>query len=129
MPFSLCPAPIHHSFTFSLRFLYGMKHKVRLSKTVYGIFHFRFCFFFIKVYIFVQQNARLLGFLTLWLFFKIKIIEKPHSFAPRPLIFKLQQEVLRFNAIIVSWSSTKTELVTNFFKLKNQSFENVSFSQ
>ena len=33
-------APTHHSFTFNLRFLYELKHKVRLSKTVCGIFHF-----------------------------------------------------------------------------------------
>ena len=49
--------PTHHSFTFDLRFLYELKHKVRLSKTMCGIFHFRFRFVFIKVYIFVQQNA------------------------------------------------------------------------
>ena len=30
-----------------------------------------------------------------------------HSFAPRRLIFKLQQEVLTFNDIFVSWSSPK----------------------
>ena len=35
---------------------------IRLSKTVCGIFHFRFRFVFIKVYTFVQQNAW-----TLWL--------------------------------------------------------------
>ena len=36
-----------------------------------------------------------------------------HSFAPRTLIFKLQEEVLK---IFLSWSSilTKTDLVTNF---------------
>ena len=55
--FSLLRAPTHHSFTFNLRFLYELKHKVRLSKTVCGIFHFRFRFVFIKVEIFVQQNA------------------------------------------------------------------------
>ena len=55
--FFLSRAPTHHSFTFNLRFLYELKHKVRLSKTVCGIFHFRFRFVFIKVYIFVQQNA------------------------------------------------------------------------
>ena len=55
--FFLSRAPTHHSFTFNLRFLYELKHKVRLSKTECGIFHFRFCFVFIKVYIFVQQNA------------------------------------------------------------------------
>ena len=51
-----------------------------------------------------------------------------HSFAPRPLIFKLQQ-VLKFNDICVSWSSPKGDLVTNLFNLENRSFENVSFSQ
>ena len=52
-----------------------------------------------------------------------------HSFAPRPLIFMLQQEVLKFNNIYVSWSSPKTDLVTNYSNLENRSFEKVSFSQ
>ena len=52
-----------------------------------------------------------------------------HSFAPRPLIFKLQQEVLKFNDIFVSLGSPKTDPETNFLNLKNRSFENVSFSQ
>ena len=58
--FFLSRAPTHHSFTFNLRFLYELKHKVHLSKTVCGIFHFQFRFVFIKVYIFVQQNAWIL---------------------------------------------------------------------
>ena len=67
------------SFTFNLRFLYELKHKVRLSKTVCGIFHFRFCFVFIKAYVFVQQKA--------WTLkrhdsVKIKIIKKPHTVLP-----------------------------------------------
>ena len=49
-----------------------------------------------------------------------------HSFAPRPPIFKLQQEVLKFNYICVSWSSTKTDLATNFLNPESPSFENVS---
>ena len=53
----LSQAPTHHGFTFNLRFLYELKHKVCLSKTVCEIFHFRFCFVFLKVYIFAQQNA------------------------------------------------------------------------
>ena len=53
----LSQAPIHRSFTSNLRFLYELKHKVCFSKTMCGIFHFRFRFVFIKVYIFVQQNA------------------------------------------------------------------------
>ena len=55
--FFLSRAPTHHSFTFNLRFLYEPKHKFSLSKRACGIFHFRFHFVFIKVYIFVQQNA------------------------------------------------------------------------
>ena len=52
-----------------------------------------------------------------------------HSFAPRPLIFKLQEEVLKFNDICGSWNSPKTDLITDFLNLENGSFENVSFSQ
>ena len=58
----LSRAPTHHSFAFNFRFLDELKNKVRLSKTVCGIFHFRFRFVFIKVYIFLQQNVW-----TLWL--------------------------------------------------------------
>ena len=47
-------------------------------------------------------------------------------FAPGNLIFKLQQEVLKFNDICVSWSSPETELVTKFLNSENRSFENVS---
>ena len=35
-------------------------------------------------------------------------------FAPRHLIFKLQQEALKFSGICLSLSSPKTDLVTNF---------------
>ena len=52
-----------------------------------------------------------------------------HSFAPRPLISMLQQEVLKFNDICVSWSSPKTDLEMNFLHLENRLFENVSLSQ
>ena len=33
----------HHSFTFNLRFFYGLRHKVRLSKTFPFSIPFRFC--------------------------------------------------------------------------------------
>ena len=55
--FFLSRATTHHSFIFNLQFLYDLKLKVCLSKTVCRIFHFQFRFVFIKVYIFVQQNA------------------------------------------------------------------------
>ena len=55
-------APTHHSVTFDSQFLQELKHKVHLSKTVRGIFHFWLCLVFIKVYIFIYQKAW-----TLWL--------------------------------------------------------------
>ena len=48
--FFLSRAPTHHSFTFNFRLLYELKHKVCLSKTMCGIFYFRFRFVFINVY-------------------------------------------------------------------------------
>ena len=54
------PAPTHHSFTFNSRFIYDLKHKIYLSKSMCGIFNFRFRLAFIKVYIFAQQKARTL---------------------------------------------------------------------
>ena len=49
----LSRAPTHHSFTFDLRFLYELKHKVRLSKTVCRIVHFWFIFLFIYYFYFI----------------------------------------------------------------------------
>ena len=45
-----------------------------------------------------------------------------HSFAPRPLIFKLQQEVLIFNYICVNRSSPKTGLMKDFLNLESRRF-------
>ena len=55
--FFLSRTPTRHSFTFNSQFLYELKHKVHLSKTVCGILHFQFRLVIIKVYIFVQQKA------------------------------------------------------------------------
>ena len=46
--------------------------------------------------------------------------------APRPLIFKLQQDVLKLNDICMSRSSSITDLVTNFLNPENRSFENLA---
>ena len=35
----------HYSFIFDSRFLYELKHEMRLFKSVYGIFHFPFRFY------------------------------------------------------------------------------------
>ena len=44
--FFLSPAATHHSFTFNLQFLYKLKDKVRLFKTVWDFpFSNPFCFF------------------------------------------------------------------------------------
>ena len=57
VPFFLSRAPAHHSFTFDLRFLHELKHKVRLSKTVVGFpildsvsFLLKFIFLFNKMH-------------------------------------------------------------------------------
>ena len=55
--FFLSRALTHDSFIFNLRFLYEFKHKARLSKPVCGIFYFRLCFVFIKIYIFVLRMS------------------------------------------------------------------------
>ena len=53
--------------------------------------------------------------------FLLKFKRKPiHSFASRPLIFKLQHEV---------WSDIQWYLETNFLNLENRSFEYIPFSQ
>ena len=44
------------------------------------------------------------------------------SFDPRPLLFKLEQEISKFNDICVSWSSPKTDLVSNFLNFKKSKF-------
>ena len=55
--FFLSRATTHHSLSFNLRFLYELKHKVRVTKSMGGVFHFRFLFVFIKVDVFEQQNV------------------------------------------------------------------------
>ena len=89
--FFLSRAPTHHSFTFSLGLLYEMKHKVRFSKTISRIFHFRFCFVFITHGLFDLKTSNS--------FENQNNRKATHSFALRPLILKLQQEVLKFNDI------------------------------
>ena len=120
--FFLSRAPTHHSFTFNLRFLYEMKYKVRLSKSFCGIFHFRFRFFFIKVYKKCQQKRHNS--------FKIKIIEQPHTLFLPDLWFLSSSKKFKNSMIsALSWSSLKTKLETNFLNLENRSSKNVNFSQ
>ena len=58
-----------HSFLFRelqlitvMQLLHELAHMVHFSKSVWGIYHFRFHLVFIKVYIFIEQNAWILWF-------------------------------------------------------------------
>ena len=62
--FFLSLAPTHHNFTFNLQFLYELKGKLRLSKTVCGVFHFQFRFVFIKVCILFNKMNSFFDFKT-----------------------------------------------------------------
>ena len=56
-----------------------------------------------------------------------------HSFFFRELQlisdFKLEDEVLKFIYVFVSWSFPETDLETNFLGSENRSFEKVRFDQ
>ena len=60
--FFLTRIPTHDSFIFNLRFLYELKHKVRLSKTVCGIFYFQFVSFSLKFIFLFNKMHRLFDF-------------------------------------------------------------------
>ena len=67
MHFFLLRASTYHSFTFNSRFLFKMMHRIRLSKSVCGIFHFRFGFVFIEVFFYYfckNKNRGLFVFKT-----------------------------------------------------------------
>ena len=92
----LSRAPTHHSFTFNSRFLYELKHMVRLSGMCVGFYHFNSVLFLLKfIFLFNKTHG---------------LLEKPHKthrkathgFAPRLLLFKLQKEVLKFSDVYVS---------------------------
>ena len=75
------------------------------------VFHFPFRFVFLK-FTFLINKVKIP--------FKVKIRKKgTHSLASRPLIFKFQQKVWKFNDICVSWSSQKTDMDTTFLNLQN----------
>ena len=57
---TVCKSMCIHSFTFNSQFLYELKHKVCLFKSMCGFFHFLFCFVFIKVYILFNKKHGLL---------------------------------------------------------------------
>ena len=63
--FFLSRAPTYHSFTFSLPFLYELKHKVHLSKTACGIFILDSISFLLKFIFLFNKMDGLFDFKTL----------------------------------------------------------------
>ena len=54
----LLRAPTNHSFSFNLGFIYEVKHKFCLSKTVCGTFNFQFCFIYLRfIYLFNKMHG------------------------------------------------------------------------
>ena len=83
-----------------------------ISIKLCGIFHFWYHLIFIKPLIVVQSMVYLA--LKCHNSSQNKNDRKAtHRFAPRPLIFKLQQEDWKFSDICMSWSSPKTDLEKN----------------
>ena len=98
-----------------------------LSKTLCGIFHFRFLFVFIRVYIFFHQKA-----LTLWLWnvitlFIIKAMEKPHTGLFPDCWFLSCNKKFKIQWYLLELEPPKTDLETNFLSLANRSFKYVTF--
>ena len=99
-------------FSFNLWYLYELKHKVCLSKSMSGIFHFWFHFVFIKIYVFVQQKGWTLLVQNVIILFKTGILEKPHMLlVPYPcFFFKLQKEVKIQWCLMSSWVGAPQKL-------------------
>ena len=111
-----------NSSQFQFAILIQVKHIIRLSKSVSGIFHFRFHSVFIKFYVFCStQCFDSLSLTRHNLFQNEKNRKATHNFASRSLIFKLQWEVLKFKGIFLSWSFLKLTLAINFLKLEKRS--------
>ena len=83
--------------------------------------------FLLKFIFLVQQNAWTLTLRRHNSFQNYNNRIATHSFAARPVIFNLQQEVLKLSYICVSWSSAKTDLVTIFFKLEIEVLGTLNF--
>ena len=86
---------------------------VRFSQSVSEISYFRVRLAFIKTYIFCSAKSMDCFTLKRHHSFENENNRKAtESFAPRLLIFKFQQDVLKFNDICLSCSSPKTDMET-----------------
>ena len=86
-------------------YIYELKHKVHLSKTVWD---FPFSIpvrFYWSLHFWSTKRMDCLTLKCHGSFQNQSKRKATHSFVPRPLIFKLQREVLKFNDTCVSWSS------------------------
>ena len=95
--FFLSRAPTHYSFTFFSQFLYELKQKFHPSKTVCWIFH---CWFRL---VFSTKSMDPLTSKHHSSFQNKNNRKATHTFAPKPLIFKLQQEVWKFKVLSRSY--------------------------
>ena len=101
-----------NQFTINSRFYYELKHMFISLKLCVGFFIFDFVSFLLSIFLFNKKHG-LFWLSQVIISFKIKI-KALHSFGPRPLIFKLQQEVWKSNDTWVSWSTPKIDLERNF---------------
>ena len=131
--FFLSQAPARHSFTFNLRFLCEVKHKVCLSiKPCVRFLIFNSISFLWFLYFLYFTSTKCMNSLNLKRhnsFQNQNNGKVTHNFPPRSLNFKLQQKVLKFNKICVNWRYLEIDLVINYLILESQSFDNVPFSQ
>ena len=87
---------------------------VYFSRTLCGIFHLRFRLVLLTFYFCSTKSMDSLTLKRHNFFQNQNNRKATHSFAHRPLLFKLQQKVQKFGDICVSWGSPKTDPETNF---------------
>ena len=111
-------APTHHSFNFNLQFLYELLSICFISlKLCVGFSIFNSVSFLLNFIFLFKKKHGLFDFKTSQFLKNENNRKATHSIALRPLSFKLQQEVRKFNDICVSWSSPKIDLETSFLNL------------
>ena len=94
-------APTNHSFTFNSQSLYELKHKIHLTKAVYGIFHYRFHQFLLKFLFLFNKSMDSLT-LNVIITFKIKIMENPHTVLLPHLRFLSCKKKFQ-NSVVSAW--------------------------
>ena len=96
-------------------------------KLCVGFSIFDSVFFLLRFIFFLRKNMDSLTLKSHNSFRNSSKRKATHNLAIRPLIFKLQQEVWKFNDIWVSWSCSETDLETIFINAENRNFVYVFF--